>query len=57
MPRSAHVAEMAERKNFQVWVERVDTTGKGAAIIMEDGEAREIAAAPAEAKKAKVKRG
>lgn len=32
----AHIAEMAEEKDYQVWIERVDTSGR-VGIVIEDG--------------------
>lgn len=41
----ALVAEMATAKGYQVWIERVDTSGK-VGIILEDGEVKTAPAAP-----------
>jgi ABC-type dipeptide/oligopeptide/nickel transport system ATPase component len=55
----ALIAEMAEKNKYQIWIERVDTTGE-VGIVMEDGEIAKVnpeklpvASAPAPAKKPK----
>ena len=40
----ATVAEMAEANDFQVWIERVDTSGR-VGFVVEDGSVRDAEAA------------